>query len=218
MTLIIERHSGEIIDIDLVPVFRFLPEHLSFYKNVWQNVHQPAWAQKHQKGRSERINEALKKRFFLVPKPSQLPSQWRLDFHDTEIEILKDFGCAKPVIKSLKLFRDCNPQLKSIVSYWLKTIVMDMIRNYPEDDWLQGQEAEYFLKSLKHLLEKLKKKNIDYFFDNTSNMLANKVKPATVFDMAKYLEKVINNLEDTKNTPECKATWLKYFSLVKDCN
>ena len=159
----------------------------------------------------------MKSQFFLVPKPSAIESQWRLDFHDTEIEVIKDMGCAKPVIRFLKLFRDSNRPLKPLVSYWLKTIVMDMIRTYPDDDWRQGDEAEYFMKSLKHLLGKLEKRNIDYFFDSTSNMLASKVKPATIVDMKNYLEKAITHLEKSENTPECKTTWLKYFNLAKDC-
>ena len=216
--MIIERQTGGPIDIDLVPVFRFKPEQLEFYKNVWQNINHPNWAQKHQKGRRNKINEALKKPFFLVPKPSDIASQWRLDFHDTEIEIIKDMGVAKPVIKFLKLFRDSNPPLKPIVSYWLKTIVMDMVRTYPDDDWRQGEEAEYFLKSLHHLLEKLKQQNIDYFFDRTSNMLASKLKPATIIDMKNYLEKAITGLEKSANTPECKIIWLEYFNLnYSDC-
>ena len=48
---------------------------------------------------------------------------------------------------------------------------MDMIRNYPKDDWAPAEEAEHFLKALKHLQIKLEQGKIDYFFDNKSNIL-----------------------------------------------
>ena len=171
------------------------------------------WLQKLQRTHRERITKALKSKFFLVPKPSCLDSQWRLDFHDTEIEIIKDMGCAKPVIKSLKLFRDSNPQLEKLASYCLKTIVMNMIRSNPDDDWKQGTEAEHFLKALNNLLTALERRKISYFFNENSNLLS-KLKPSTLTDMANYLKKAIKAMEDSQKTSNCRNVWLKYFNEV----
>ena len=220
ITLIVEMNNGKAtIDIDLVPVFAFFPEkQLKGYPQVWTNIDNPEWLQKHGRERRQKISNALmNKRFFIVPKPTQLESQWRLDFHDAEIELIKDFGIAKPVIKSLKLFRDCNVELKSssrqdrLASYYLKTIVMEMIKNHPEDDWRQGREAEYFLKALKYLMKKLNDKKIEYFFDGNSNLLS-KLPRTVVLDMENFLKKVIPQLEMSQNTDQCKSVWLKYFN------
>ena len=216
--------KGVVIDVDLVPVFAFFPQkQLQFYPEVWNNINHPKWLLKHGRERQTRISDALlSKRFFIVPKPTEVDSQWRLDFHDAEIELIKDFGIAKPVIKSLKLFRDSNPELKSsnrhnrLASYHLKTIIMDMIRNHPEDDWRQGNEAEYFLRALKHLMKKLGEQKIEYFFDPSSNLLS-KLNPAVILEMTNFLKKVIPKLEESMNTAECKNVWLKYFS-KENCN
>ena len=136
-TLMVELEDGSnTIDIDLVPVFAFHPKNLAFYDRIWSNIDTskggPHWLQNHQSKFQRAVRTDLGKEFFIVPKPSaNLDSEWRLDFHDPEIKIIDNIGCAKPVIKFLKLFRNSNSPLKLLSSYSLKTIVMDMIRNEP---------------------------------------------------------------------------------------
>ena len=100
----------------------------------------------HTSGFKSRIQTALKKEFFVVPKPSTSkdPAEWRLDFHDAEKEIIGNKGCAKMVIKLLKLFKAKNNFNPS--SYLLKSIIMDMIRQEPTWDWEQKEVATYFIK------------------------------------------------------------------------
>ena len=114
----------DIIDVDLVPVFSFKPELLTFYREIWNNIHEPKWLNGHTNDFKKDVNAALAKHFLIVPKPLEGSSAWRLDFHDAEIQIIKSKQCAKPVIKLLKLFRDCSVQqiMKPLFSYALKTI------------------------------------------------------------------------------------------------
>ena len=96
------------IDIDLVPVFAFQPKELAFYDRIWSNIDTskggPHWLQKHQCKFQKEVQKTLGNKFFIVPKPSpNLDSEWRLDFHDPEIKIIDNIGCAKPVIKFLKV-------------------------------------------------------------------------------------------------------------------
>ena len=95
-------------------------------------------------------------------------------------------------------------------SYSLKTIVMDMIRNDPLDDWAPAEEAQHFLKALKHLELKLQQGKIGYFFDNSSNILW-KVKQVQLSNMENFLKNAIKNLETSQDTPNCKTMWTKYF-------
>ena len=97
-----------------------------------------------------------------------------IDFHDVEKEILKEKGCAKLVLKLLKYFRDRNQPINKIFSYALKTIVMEMIRNNPNDEWNDKQLDHHFLKTLKILHRKLENGKIEYFFEPNSNLLENK--------------------------------------------
>ena len=96
------------IDIDLVPVFAFQPKELAFYDRIWSNIDTskggPHWLQNHQSKFQKEVQKTLGNEFFIVPKPSaNLDSEWRLDFHDPEIKIINNIGCAKPVIKFLKV-------------------------------------------------------------------------------------------------------------------
>ncbi len=92
------------------------------------------------------MTKALKKEFFVVPKPrtSDDPTEWRLDFHDPEKEIIGNKGCAKMVIKLLKLFKSKNNLNTS--SYLLKSIIMDLVRKNPSWDWEEDSLAFYFLE------------------------------------------------------------------------
>ena len=64
----------------------------------------PYWLEEHQSKFQKTVRNSLKNEFFIVPKPSSnLESEWRLDFHDAEIKIIDNIGCAKPVIKFLKV-------------------------------------------------------------------------------------------------------------------
>ena len=90
---------------------------------------------------------------------------------------------------------------------------MDMIRNYPRDDWAPSEEAEYFLKALKHLQIKLEQGKIDYFFDNNSNILKQgNVTQVQLQNMVNFLKRAIKNLEASQNTPTCMTVWTKYFT------
>ena len=214
-TLIIELESGNNIDIDLVPVFAFKPEMMQFYSNIWNIIDTsnegPYWLSGHQLKFQKSVRTALKSEFFVVPKPSsRMESEWRLDFHDPEIKIIDNIGCAKPVIKFLKLFRNMNSPLKMLSSYSLKTIVMDMIRNDPRDDWDPREEASYFIKALKHLLIKLEQGKIGYFFDENSNILW-KVTDIQLSNMSNFLKRTIDRLDKSQNTPECRKVWMKYL-------
>ena len=92
----------------MVPVFAFNPKELAFYGRIWSNIDTseggPHWLQRHQSKFQKDVHITLSNKFFIVPKPSaNLDSEWRLDFHDPEIKIIDNIGCAKPVIKFLKV-------------------------------------------------------------------------------------------------------------------
>ena len=106
-TLKVKLEDGQTIDIDLAPVFAFNPKNLASYERIWRNINTseggPHWLREHQSKFQRAVRTDLVKEFFIVPKPSaNLDSEWRLDFHDPEIKIIDNIGCAKPVIKFLK--------------------------------------------------------------------------------------------------------------------
>ncbi len=130
MTLLIQMEDGHDIDVDLVPVFSFKPELLRRHARIWQvigsdsygvqqadmlhcNTYQSVcplqsqvWLQDHSFGFQQRVRTSLGNEFFVVPKTPktvQDNTQWRLDFHDPEKEILADKGCVKMVIRLLKV-------------------------------------------------------------------------------------------------------------------
>ena len=99
---------------------------------------------------------AIDENFFFIPKSKNYNSpQWRLSFAELEKKILYKHGCAKMVIKLLKYFRDCNPELQGLSSYALKTLVMLMIRRDPVFEWKEANLPNIFLKTLNFLYEQL---------------------------------------------------------------
>ena len=127
-----------------------------------------------------------------------------------EKEILKEKGCAKLVLKLLKYFRDCNQPIQKIFSYALKTIVLEIIRNDPYDEWDDKQLAHHFLKTLKILNKKLENGKIEFFFEPNNNLLENK-NPESIRSMAGWLKNVIQKLENSMAKPYCRKVWMWYF-------
>ena len=99
--------SGDIIDVDLVPVFALKPAMIKCYDRIWNNIDTnnglPSWLDGHPYGFQRSVGAALEKDFLIVPKPSAIKTEWRVDFHDVEMQIIRDKGCAKPIIKLLKV-------------------------------------------------------------------------------------------------------------------
>jgi hypothetical protein len=57
--------------VDLVPVFAFKPDRLSDYGAVWNNINPatgPSWLRHQPVGFQRRVQAALVKDFFIVPK------------------------------------------------------------------------------------------------------------------------------------------------------
>ena len=129
-----------------------------------------------------------------------------------EKEILKEKGCAKLVLKLLKYFRDCNQPINKIFSYALKTVVMEIIRNNPNDEWNDKQLAHHFLQTLKILHRKLENGKIEYCFEPNSNLLQNKsINLESIRSMAMWLKNVIQKLENSMGEPYCRKVWMEYF-------
>ena len=76
---------------------------------IWKNISESAWLKGRDENHRKHIAEGLKKDGFLVPiSKSKLGPEWALHFPKAEQEILWNLGCAKPVIRFLKQFRDAR--------------------------------------------------------------------------------------------------------------
>lgn len=89
----------------------------------------------------------------VVPKKSSKDAKnvnrlWRMSFPEQEREIITDENNIKPLIILLKAFRDKNQQqLMGIASYYLKTVVMHMIKEQKLKPYWNGPHmAQLFLK------------------------------------------------------------------------
>ena len=60
LTLTIYMVSGDLINVDLVPVLQFKPQFLQFYPEVWRNVYEPRWLTH----RPEHVRNANRSIFF----------------------------------------------------------------------------------------------------------------------------------------------------------
>ena len=187
-TLKLQLENGKNVDIDLAVVF---PIPLIIFKSIpaiWKNI----------KGYS--AQDA-----FLVPiSAEKYGPEWSVHFPMVEKEILKDKGCAKPVIRFLKQFRDANKPLANLKSYALKTVVMKMIKKYPNYGWEIGSEPHYFLLALEELKRRLEAGRIDWIFHNQSNILRT--------DQSKSMAKFVSTALVCMNKDKTFETWIKYFT------
>ena len=86
-----------------------LTEFFWLLPGIWKNISESAWLKGRDENHRKHIAEGLKKDGFLVPiSKSKLGPEWALHFPKAEQEILWNLGCAKPVIRFLKQFRDAR--------------------------------------------------------------------------------------------------------------
>ena len=187
-TLKLQMENGKNVDIDLAVVFPIPLINFKSIPAIWKNI----------KGYS--AQDA-----FLVPiSAEKYGPEWSVHFPMVEKEIILDHGCAKPVIRFLKQFRDANKPLAQLKSYALKTVVMKMIKKYPNYGWEIGSEPHYFLLALEELKKRLEAGRIDWIFHNQSNLLKT--------DESKSMAKFVSTALVCMNNDRRYETWIKYFT------
>ena len=100
-----------------------------------------------------------------------------------------------------------------LFSYCMKTIVVQLIMEYPNADWNNGELANYFIKALKFLSKKLESGKIEdtvYIFGSGSILFYEKT-PGSVKKMVRWLNGVIQDLEQSMFQPNCENVWKSYF-------
>lgn len=111
----------------------------------------------------------------------------------------------------LQLLRDCNAPLANLHSYGLKTIVMQLIKQYPKDPWFSSDTPRYFILALNFLSKKLEEGGVGYFFLEDSNLLWN-FKKGHLTNMQRWLSKTANELEQSmEDEDDCAETWKEYL-------
>jgi len=210
MTLQILLNSNCQVDVDIVPAFVFKCRQILELDYVGDEL-QRFW-ESHMEAEFEEYGTlAIDENFFLIPKSKHQDSpQWRLSFTDLEKKILYQHGCAKMVIKLLKYFRDCNPELQGLSSYSLKTLVMLMIRKDPTFEWKEEKLSNIFLDSLTYLHQMLENEFLPFYFHPQSNVIE-KLSKIHIFNMKCWLAKAKKKLELSKDAESCKSIWTKYF-------
>ena len=194
-TLKLQIENQKNVDIDLAVVFPIPLIHFERIPTIWKNIN----------GSRYFAQDA-----FLVPISNEkYGPEWRLHFPMVEKEIIWNKGCAKPVIRFLKQFRDANKPLKlHLKSYALKNVVMKMIKKYPSYQWEVGREPHYFLLALEELKRSLEAGRIDWIFHNQSNLL----KTDESKSMARFVSTALVCMKNDKRY----ETWMKYFIYPKN--
>ena len=104
-----------------------LTEFFWLLPGIWKNISESAWLKGRDENHRKHIAEGLKKDGFLVPiSKSKLGPEWALHFPKAEQEILWNLGCAKPVIRFLKQFRDARGITKLKVGTKISSFLSDL--------------------------------------------------------------------------------------------
>ena len=134
--------------------------------------------------------------YHCVPKKGPKSNLWRITHFAAEKQLLEEPGCAKKVIKLLKLFRDRQgPKWNKMASYYLKTIVMYMISGERRISWRENLIGLRFIGALKILNQYLIMHYIPFYPDAKENLLR-KVGKTTVEKMQKDLEMILKETHD----------------------
>ncbi|XP_039748611.1 uncharacterized protein LOC120625606 [Pararge aegeria] len=182
-TLNIRNVDGEehfLLDVDLVPVIRFLL---------------PRWPEGYRMIENSQIKEWL-----VVPKPNKAVADeahknrlWRLSFHDYERDMIK--GCAqlKTTIRLVKKLRDaCS--MKDIASYYIKTLFLWKVQKTNDKKYWQKKLSVIFREMVEELYNAIKDKNIPYFWNENNNLIEG-VKPTILNNYADKLKQVLDSID-----------------------
>lgn len=159
VTLNIQRNAEE-FSVDLVPVFTFgtsrLPPEPLYQVN--SSLLQP-------------IKTYLK--WCVVPKSPRQDSasrdQWRMSFYMYEKELINDRNNMKPVLKLIKLLRDCQ-KWDGLSSYYIKTVFLWEQKEQSANFWMNSL-GYVFVHMLGRLESYLQKGTIPFFWDERSNLI-----------------------------------------------
>lgn len=93
---------------------------------------------------------------------------WRRSFSIQEKEMMKtldkDGGCRKQCVRMLKVLRETEAPLKSLQSYFIKTTLLNMLRDKPSKSWARKNLGLRFVDLLRHLCDYLQKGMLPHYF------------------------------------------------------
>ncbi|XP_069681544.1 cyclic GMP-AMP synthase-like receptor isoform X2 [Periplaneta americana] len=108
--------------------------------------------------------------------------EWRMSFYTFEVQIMKDLGNMKPVIKIMKLLRD-KQNWVNLSSYYIKTLFMlEQERMKNEPNFWRRSISYLFMHMLGRLVQCLHEGKIDFFWDHRSNLIAH-LRPEEIINM-----------------------------------
>ena len=97
--------------------------------------------------------------------------------------------------------------MSPIKSYFLKTIVMEMISLNPDEKWKAEDELFYFQRVLEKLKLTLKTRKLNWFFDSSCNVFPNKISKTKTDVMVDFLDQALSTMVETDY-----FSWRTYFS------
>ena len=170
------------------------------------------------------LKVALRKdSIYLVPVPWKgVPEDqnWKMDFSQMESKLISggNAGSIKKAIRCLKFFRNSNQEMEKVKSYFLKCVVMNMVKNDPTNKWQMKDLAANFLQALIDLQEALEKRFLPSFFIPEQNVFEN-VKPGRFAPIARWIDNAIGDLQDALELDEldCEEEWKSYFGKYIIC-
>ncbi|XP_072941128.1 cyclic GMP-AMP synthase-like receptor isoform X2 [Epargyreus clarus] len=150
------RSDGFSLDVDLVPVVRFMT---------------PRWPEGYRCISGSQVREWL-----VVPKPNKCMQNeklqnrcWRLSFQDFERELIKGCQQLKCTIRLVKKLRD-SLGMKAIASYYIKTLFLWKVDKEDKKYW-ETKISFTFRAMVQELHDAIVNKNIPYFWNERNNLI-----------------------------------------------
>ncbi|KAL6268684.1 hypothetical protein P5V15_001814 [Pogonomyrmex californicus] len=198
-TLIFQTPFGKTIDIDVVPVLTFLVR-----------TPPPRCSKMHI------LKKSPIRYWSVVPKPlnntrggfqDSLHRYWRLCFYEFEKDLLgkHEYGRMKPVIRTLKKFRDTQ-KWKNIASYYIETLCYNELNMFHISE--RGSLTFLFFTMLEKLRDAFHHHCIRYYWDDELNLLET-IGAAEIRNMEGRLDYILQKIKTTiRNDPYAIARWI----------
>ena len=156
----------------------------------------PTFELKSPSGNERYVAKAYKE----IEKPGEVFTTWRrsssVEEKDKMKSIDKGSGCRRMCVRMLKAMKAKESTFAPLCTYFLKTTLMNLDRDEPNQSWEISQLGECFIRLLKELYDCLRKECLPNHFLPEMNLLESlKEKERVLCNIANRLQVFINKKE-----------------------
>lgn len=153
------------------------------------------------------VNHQGRKEVYVAKPRDADQDSWRHSFSVEEKRKLQnidgpDNGCRKKVVRILKVVRDNEAGLDKMISFYLKSKIIQMSDRQPQLDWSEKNLPMRLRDVMLEISEDMERGVLKHHFDNSVNLLHDLSQPVRM-NIASRLKKIATNARTAKEVFKC---------------